>query len=134
MISQAIGNGYAQYDMINGKIQMVGFQGRPKSRFSALLNMRGAIRNNGFKAEKSTWADGWFLKVPHPDGHPDGRTYDCIVNTLYLDPSGKWSLYQAIPCDQTNNDLDDEKLITKDADHGEICAHLRAIAAKLIKK
>jgi len=120
MITERLGSGYATYSNEGGKIQMIGYEKPVKSRFQTLLQMRRAVRYMGFSPDKSNWADGWVLRIPWPTGHPNRDTYLCATHTLYLDPKNRWSLYKAVSCWRTGNDLDDEKLITNNASDSEV--------------
>jgi hypothetical protein len=124
-IIEKLGDGYAHYSN-EGKLQMVAYETCPKSRFQKLRQMRGALKNQGFFPIKSDWGIGWILRVPSSNGELVGGTCLEATHTLYMDENERWSLYEAVPCRVTGNDLDDEKLKTKDAGHSEICQILYA--------
>lgn len=116
-IIEKLGNGYAHYSN-EGKLQMVGYE-PCQNRFQKLKQMRGALKNLGFFTEKSDWGIGWILRV-------EPSRYAYATHTLYMDVNERWSLYDAVACRFTGNDLDDEKLKTKNAGHSEICQILYA--------
>jgi hypothetical protein len=129
-IKEPLGNGMAEYEKENGKLQMVGFlPGMPQRGMAQLKK----LLLDFFKETEITEMDGFLGYTVKWPG--DSVCCHYTMLTAYCAAAkGQYSVYEAIPNIKKGIDIEDEKPLAVKKKNAECRAAIRAFLDEIFKE